>query len=173
MQITIVKIKKLRLFIYMLCFIIILSATVSFVYIDLNNPYSWMFLYLFSIAISLYYIVIYITDLFNRNAGIRIDEIGIILDFEYFKYLEIPWEDISQIRTEGSEIYVFLHDTKKYLDKIFKLSALMIKGKVKKLGTFILIHPKHFLIKKSELTDLFLKTFDKFQNSKYNKRKDN
>jgi hypothetical protein len=111
----------------------------------------------------LYHIALYAADIFNRNAGFRINSEGITLDFEHFKSLEIPWEDISGIRSEKTMISVLLNNPDKYLDKIFKVSALMIKGNLKRLGTFILIRTGQFHMEKTKLIELMENSFNKYK----------
>ena len=163
METTIIRLKKSRTVIYLICFLGILAASIYFTVQDMENPNSWLLIYFFSIVISVYHIALYTADIFSRNAGLRIDNEGITLDYEHFRNLTILWNDISDYRLDKSLLSVFLHNPDKYLARIFKISELIIRGNVKRLGTFVLIRTNQFHIDRTELEKVMHNTFNEYK----------
>jgi hypothetical protein len=160
-----IKLKNSSSIIYLICFIVIMGVSIFFAIIDMqdmNNVNYWLILYIFSIAISIYYIIIYGIDIFNEDAGFFINESGLTLDFEYFKKLHIPWNDISDFRFEKSMISIIVYNPDKYLEKIHKISALLIKGNIKRMGTFFFIRTNQFHIDKLELEESLKNAYQKY-----------
>ncbi len=151
-----IKLKITSSLIYLICFIIIMGVSIFFAIIDLqdiDNVNYWLILYIFSILISIYYIILYTIDIFNKDAGFIMNESGLILDFEYFKKLLIPWNDISDFRFDKSIISIMVFNPDKYLEKVNKITAIIIKGSLKRMGTFFFIRTKQFHIDKLELEE--------------------
>ncbi len=162
MEPVFVKLKTSRSIIYLVFFIVLLGVSIYYTILDMKVASYWIMMYIFSIAVSIYHMIIYIGDIFSKKSGLTIEEDGLRFNFEHLKNLIVPWKSISRIQVKKNLIAVFVYNPDIFLDRINKVSAIIIKGSLKRVGTFLLIHSKQFHMEQEKLEETIKSAYEKY-----------
>jgi len=161
-----IPVKKSRIIIYILFFIVIISVAITLQLVDKNSNYFWDIITYVCIILVFYLLYIYGKDLFSKKSGLYIEEKGIYLNLEYYKDILIYWKDITKIQSKRFCLLLNVRDPGKYLNQISKITGLLIRGNIKRQGTIFVIRYSQLNMNKDILLEKINQALKKYKKEK-------
>jgi hypothetical protein len=133
-----------------------------FIFIDRDNPILNILTF-FTFILAMYYLFVYGFDLFDKNAGILINENGVKINFSFFKNIQLSWDEIVSIDHESAMVLIKVENYDKYDNKLPLIIRLLVKTYKTRFKTIFVLHGYLLNIKVENLYAMLKESMDSFK----------